>query len=186
MKQRKERICPVWVGYFLLNPLRKFQQHPDKITGQYLEPGMRVMDFGCAMGYFSIPMARKVGKTGIVYCVDIQKKMLERLMKRAEKRNIHQIIRPVLVNIGDHYINLPDNLDFVLLFAVVHEVPDEEMLFEAISKRLKDEGKILFAEPSGHVQTDDFEHSLYYAGKAGLHIVKELKISGSHAVLLSK
>jgi len=186
MKQKEERICPVWAGYFLLSPVRKLRQHTVKITNPYLEPGMRGMDFGCAMGYFSIPMAGKVGSTGIVYCVDIQKKMLDRLMKRAEKRNVQHIIRPVLIDGKNNFDNLPDHLDFTLLFAVVHEIAGKKQLFDAVSKSMKENGKVLFAEPAGHVRYDDFRNSIKHAENSGLEIVKELKISRSHAVLLAK
>ncbi|MBN2519238.1 MAG: hypothetical protein JXB17_01935, partial [Bacteroidales bacterium] len=79
MEQNKKHLCPVWVGYFLINPLRKLFQSPNKILGPYIMPGMKMIDFGSAMGYFSIPMAKTAGKTGKVYCLDIQQKMLEKL-----------------------------------------------------------------------------------------------------------
>jgi len=186
MEQNKNHICPVWVGRLMVNPLRRLGQHPDKIVGPYLKPGMKVMDFGCAMGYFSIPMAQKVGKAGAVYCVDIQEKMLARLMKRAERKNVHSVVKPTLIKEKNVYAELPDLLDFVLLFAVVHEVPDKKKLFDAISSRMKENGKILFAEPSGHVNASQFKDSLEYAESSGLKKLNWLKIFNSHAMLLCK
>ncbi|MBN1416136.1 MAG: methyltransferase domain-containing protein [Bacteroidales bacterium] len=186
MKENKNHICPVWVGRLMVNPLRRLGQHPDKIVGSYLEPGMKVMDFGCAMGYFSIPMARKVGEKGVVYCVDIQEKMLTQLMKRAKRKNVHPIIKPTLIPGNNGYTDLPDQLDFVLLFAVVHEVPDKKKLFDAISERMNEGGKVLFAEPSGRVNASQFKDSLGYAESSGLIRVAPLKIYRSHAMLLSK
>lgn len=29
-------ICPWWMGYFLVNPLRKIVHDPEKITGTYM------------------------------------------------------------------------------------------------------------------------------------------------------
>jgi 2-polyprenyl-3-methyl-5-hydroxy-6-metoxy-1,4-benzoquinol methylase len=68
----KERIImgnnvfPWWLGYMLLNPLRRFSQNPKKILNIYVSPGMKVMDIGCAMGFFSLPLARLVGEQGQV------------------------------------------------------------------------------------------------------------------------
>jgi 2-polyprenyl-3-methyl-5-hydroxy-6-metoxy-1,4-benzoquinol methylase len=186
MKENNNHICPVWVGYLMVNPLRLLGQPPDKIIGPYLEPGMKAMDFGCAMGYFSIPMAQKVGKNGSVYCVDIQEKMLEELMKRAQKKNVHPIIIPTLIAEENAYAELPDQLDFVLLFAVVHEVPDKKKLFDAISAHMKEGGKVLFAEPTGHVNASQFKNSLEYAVSSGLKKLRPLNIYRSHAMLLYK
>lgn len=79
------QICPWWMGYALLIPLRKLGQDPFKILNPYVKTGMMIMDYGSAMGYFSLPMAKMVGDKGKVYCVDIQKKMLEKLQQRARK-----------------------------------------------------------------------------------------------------
>jgi len=170
----------------MVNPLRLLGQNPDTVVGPYLEPGMKVMDFGCAMGYFSIPMAQMVSKSGTVYCVDIQEKMLARLMKRAERKNVHHMIKPLLLSENDGYNELPDQLDFALLFAVVHEVPDKKKLFNAISERMKEGGKVLFAEPSGHVNAIQFEESMECAESSGLKKVTMLNIYRSHAMLFCK
>ena len=70
------RVCPWWIGWLLINPLRRFAHDPDRIVGPYLKPGMLAVDLGCAMGHFSLPMARMVGPAGRVVCIDVQAKML--------------------------------------------------------------------------------------------------------------
>ncbi|QTA78393.1 SAM-dependent methyltransferase [Desulfonema limicola] len=83
-----KRVCPIWIGYLLLNPIRKLYQNPEKILSPYVSEGMTVLDMGCAMGYFSIPLARLVGTDGKVICADIQEKMLKSLEKRAAKAGL--------------------------------------------------------------------------------------------------
>jgi 2-polyprenyl-3-methyl-5-hydroxy-6-metoxy-1,4-benzoquinol methylase len=56
-----EHVCPFWVGYLLLSPVRKLITNPDRILRPYVKPGMRVLDAGTAMGFFSLPLARAVG-----------------------------------------------------------------------------------------------------------------------------
>jgi len=56
-----EKVCPVWVGYLLASPIRKLFQNPPKILSPYVENGMKVLDIGCVMGFFSLPLARMVG-----------------------------------------------------------------------------------------------------------------------------
>ena len=82
------KVCPWWLGYFLINPLRKLMQHPEKMLGPYLKPGMIAVDIGSGMGYLSLPMALLVGDSGKVICVDLQEKMLSSLRKRAHKAGL--------------------------------------------------------------------------------------------------
>ena len=79
-----ERPCPIWLGYLLASPIRKFGQNPLTILRPNVSEGMRVLDVGCAMGFFSLPLAQMVGPAGRVYCVDMQERMLTVLGRRAE------------------------------------------------------------------------------------------------------
>jgi 2-polyprenyl-3-methyl-5-hydroxy-6-metoxy-1,4-benzoquinol methylase len=181
----KQRVCPWWLGYTFILPFRKYKHDPQEILGPHIKPGMNVMDYGCAMGYFSIPLAQMTGTQGKVYCVDIQDKMLSNLQRRAAKYQVSDIIVPLQV--GKHYnaADLSAKLDFVLLFAVVHEVPDKPGLFTDAFAMLKPGGKVLFAEPKGHVSPQDFEKSLDYARIAGFKIMAEKPLpKGLNALLV--
>ena len=83
-----EHICPWWVGYFLISPIRRWLQDPEKILSPYINEGMTVLDIGPGMGFFTIPAARMVGESGKVIAVDVQEKMLTVLRKRAEKAGV--------------------------------------------------------------------------------------------------
>lgn len=179
-------LCPVWVAYTFLLPIRKLQHNPDKILSPYVNKGMKVMDYGCAMGYFSIPLARMTGPEGIVYCVDIQEKMLKKLEKRAVRYNVADIIRLLLVNKNFNPSELTEKLDFILLFNVVHEVRDKKQLFTDLVSMLKKGGKILFSEPKGHVRPADFEQSLRLAVGSGLKITGEKPVKNGISMLLVK
>lgn len=99
--------------------------------------------------------------------------MLQHLEKRAIKYNVQKNVKTLLVGKNYNPDELANQLDFVLLFAVVHEVPDKENLFRDIYSMLKPGGKVLFAEPKGHVKPDDFENSLQIAQKAGFKRMDE-------------
>jgi SAM-dependent methyltransferase len=167
----KSSVCPWWMGYMLLIPIRKISHNPQTIAGPYLKPGMKVIDYGSAMGYFSIPMARMVGAGGKVFCFDIQPKMFDKLTKRAVRAGVETIVEPKLItgNESDYY-GMGQVADFALLFAVAHEVPDQESLFEHLYAMLKPGAHLYFAEPPGHVSASDFDRSIAMAEKAGFRI----------------
>lgn len=167
----KLHVCPWWLGFFLVTPLRKCAHDPEKILDGYIKPGMKVIDYGCANGYFSLPMARMVGENGKVVGFDIQEKMIGKLLSRAEKAGLQKQIEGRLVTMPNAFNGMQETVDFALLFAVAHEVPDRAQLFKNISAMLKPGAKLLFAEPKGHVSKSDFEHSLLMAARAGLVVV---------------
>ena len=180
-------VCPYWIGYFLINPFRKYIHNPQEILGEYIKPGMKVIDYGCAMGYFSLPMAKMVGESGKVYGFDIQDKMLDKLTRRAKKAGVNSIVEPVLINHQNSVFDkMKGTADFVLLFAVAHEVPDKEMLFTNLHTIMKRKGLLLFAEPAGHVSLEEFKKSVSLADDLGFDPLKPLKISRSHSMLLQK
>ncbi len=56
-----------------------------------LTEGMKVVDIGAGSGFYSIEAAKRVGTTGRVYAVDVQKDLLERLRSVASSQGIHNI-----------------------------------------------------------------------------------------------
>jgi ubiquinone/menaquinone biosynthesis C-methylase UbiE len=180
-------VCPYWIGYFLINPFRKYVHNPQKILGAFVKPGMNVIDYGCAMGYFSLPMAKMVGESGRVFCFDIQEKMLNKLSQRAKKADLAHIIEPVLLKNDSSFDHEMSGItDFAMLFAVVHEVPDKEMLFNNLYGTMKKDGALLFAEPKNHVTFNEFSKSVSFAEQVGFEQIKSLDIPRSHAVLFRK
>ena len=163
-----ERVCPFWVGYLLLNPLRKLLENPDKILGQFVREGMMVLEPGCGMGYFTLPLARMVGPRGRVVAVEVQAKMLSALDRRARKANL--LDRIELRQVGTEGMGVEDlvgQVDLAVAIHVVHEVPEQAFFFEEAWNALKSGGKLLVIEPKGHVSEAKFEQTLATAENAG-------------------
>lgn len=181
------RVCPLWIGYLLLLPVRKIWQNPEKILSAYVKENMTVLDIGSAMGYFSIPLARMAGAPGKVICVDMQEKMLRALRKRAIRAGVSDRIETHLC--GQNSLQLDKfagSVDFALAFAVVHEVPDSSKLFREIAAALKPGARLLLAEPRGHVKDKDFADTLCAATQGGFQVAGEPHIARSHAALLQR
>lgn len=168
MNEKNTHCCPWWMGYFLLNPLRRLGQNPRTLLAPFLKKGMKVVDYGPGMGFFSLEMARLVGPEGTVHAVDIQKKMLDALQRRARRRGLAaQIESLLLAPGGDWTVGLQEQIDFVLAAAVVHEVADQAALFKDFMHVIKPGGVLFFAEPKGHVSAEKFAASLKLAGECG-------------------
>jgi SAM-dependent methyltransferase len=62
--------------------------------------------------------------------------------------------------------DLAGQVDFVLAFAVVHEMPGVSRFFVEASEVLKPSGQLLLVEPGGHVTTAHFDAELQAAVKS--------------------
>jgi tRNA A58 N-methylase Trm61 len=183
----KLHVCPWWLGYFLISPLRRLFNDPAKILGPYVRGGMTVLEIGPGMGFFSLPMAQFVGSQGRVLCVDVQEKMLQKLRSRAAKAGLSE--RIVTVRATENSLCLgayEGKADFALAFAVVHEVPDQTVLFSQIYGAMTSGALLLVSEPQGHVTEEQFGKTLEIAKQTGLGLERRLDISKTHSALLKK
>jgi ubiquinone/menaquinone biosynthesis C-methylase UbiE len=181
------RVCPWWLGYFLASPLRAWYDSPPGVIAAYVAAGMTVLEPGPGMGYFTLEIARRVGEAGRVIAVDIQPKMLERLKRRAAKAGLGGRINPRLAGAESMGIDdLTGQVDFVLAYAVVHELPSDAVFFAEASRALKPGGTLLLAEPSGHVTAGAFDEELANAARVNLEVVTRPALRRNRMALLRK
>ncbi len=184
MEKDNNRVCPVWMAYTFDNPLRKLIHNPKKMFKEYVKEEMTVTDIGCGLGFFSIGLARMVGKKGKVYSVNLQKGMLDRLMKRAGKANVADIIKTHQCSADK--IGIENKLDFALAFWMIHETPNPEICLKQIYDLLKPDGILFLSEPKHHISKKYFEKMVNSVQKIGFQIISKPKIIMSRTVVLSK
>jgi len=173
------------MGYSLLCPVRRLGQNPERILSPYTGSGMTVLDIGPGMGFFTLPMARLVGPNGKVVCVDVQAKMLAALRGRAAKVGLADRIDARVCDVTSLGIaDLAGKVDFVLAFAVVHEVRDTQRLFGEIAGAMNPGARCLLAEPRFHVSVRAFERTLAVAQECGLQMRDNPRIRMSRAAVL--
>ena len=180
---RDEHICPWWCCFTFDNFLRKLFHNPEKILRPYVAEGNTVLDIGPGMGYFSIPLAILVGEKGKVIAADVQPEMLKALQKRAKKSGVEQQIMTHLCKTDS--LGLNTQVDFILAFWMVHEVPNRLAFFEEIKSLLKPSGKFLLSEPILHVNQAMFEKTVKTAESVGLVLKEKPKISLSRSALFT-
>lgn len=181
------RVCPWWIGYFLINPLRRWSQNPVEILSPFVREGMMVLEPGPGMGFFTLALARLVGPSGRVVAVDVQPKMIARLKRRAAKAGLLDRIDARIVRSDTMALqDFGGKIDFTLAFAMLHEFPDASHFFTELAVALKGQGQVLLAEPRGHVSEHAFQQEIQAAQAAGFTIGLHPQIRRSHAVLLTK
>jgi ubiquinone/menaquinone biosynthesis C-methylase UbiE len=109
-----------------------------------VKSGDVVCDMGCGNGFYTLKLAKLVGKDGKVIAVDIQREMLGLLDDRAKQEKVTNI-ETVLGTVADP--KLPEkSLDLVLLVDVYHEFSHPEQMLAAIRKSLKPTGRVALVE----------------------------------------
>jgi ubiquinone/menaquinone biosynthesis C-methylase UbiE len=184
LSNKSERICPVEKADSLDTKFRRWLQNPGRILKPYIKEGMRVLDFGCGPGFFSLDMARMVGKSGKVIAADLQEGMLHKLRDKITGTELEN--RIILHKCEEDKIGFIENVDFVLAFYVVHEVPDQQKLFNEIESILKPKRKLLIVEPPFHVSKKEFSDTIKKATAAGFTEVERPKVLFNKAVVLKK
>ena len=71
---------------YMDDPRRVEWQQPEKVLDHLLiKSGEVVADIGAGTGYFTMLFAKRVGKGGTVYAVDVEESMVNLIVKRAKK-----------------------------------------------------------------------------------------------------
>ena len=177
-----EHIVAKWY-YLLLYPdwFRRLHQRPDKFLAELVKPGMTVADIGCGLGFYTIEMARMVGKKGRVVAVDFQPEMTCFTERKASKAQISERIG--IFQCTQHDLVVSQHVDFALSMWVAHEVPDRGRFFRQIYDMLKPGGRYLLAEPKFHVGKELYRAICDDAREAGLEKIAEPRVGGSRAAL---
>jgi ubiquinone/menaquinone biosynthesis C-methylase UbiE len=179
------RICPWWLGYLLASPIRRLWHDPHSIVEPFVTAGSLVLEPGCGMGFFTLEMARLAGPAGRIVAVDVQEKMIAGLQRRARRAGVIDRIETRLAGPGGLGVDdLSGKVDFALAFAVIHEFPDVPHFFSEAFRALRTGGRILVAEPKGHVQPDEFRGMMQCATRAGFLVQDGPDISRSRTALL--
>jgi SAM-dependent methyltransferase len=141
-------VCPWWVGYFLASPLRHLVHNPSTILRSFVSEGMTVVEPGPGMGFFTMELARLVGRSGRIIAIDVQPKMLVELKRRAGKAGLLDRI-DVRRGTGDcmGLDDLKGQVDFVLALAEPRFGVSEQE-FASILQMAKQSGFHLNSQPA--------------------------------------
>jgi SAM-dependent methyltransferase len=127
-------------------PYRSRVQPPSMIVEALdIQPGMEIVELGCGTGFYTIAVAKAIQPAGLVFAVDIQQGMLDKLKVRMDQEGVENII-PVLADAEGH-IPLDDGVaDAVFSVTVLPEIPDPQKALLQVKRILKDDGIFVNAE----------------------------------------
>jgi ubiquinone/menaquinone biosynthesis C-methylase UbiE len=157
----------------------RWQQPTRVLRAAGVRHGAVVADVGAGPGYFTLALARAVGRRGRVYAVDPGVPHLERLRERLMKTGVRNVT-PVLSR-GDDPSLPPGACDVVLIVNTYHHFPDGPAFLRRLAQALRRGGRLAAIDfekretpvgpPVDHrVAREDF---LRDARRAGFTLVSE-------------
>lgn len=134
---------------WLERPEREQEERTDLLLAALqLKPGDVVADIGAGTGYFSWRMARRLSPGGRVYAVEIQPEMLERISANMRRRNVSELVEPVL-GVSDDPRLPAATFDLILLVDVYHEFAFPFEMTRGTVRALKPGGRLVLVEYRG-------------------------------------
>ncbi|MGI8819521.1 MAG: class I SAM-dependent methyltransferase [Chthoniobacterales bacterium] len=113
--------------------------------------GSRVADIGAGSGWFSVRAARRVGKTGAVYAVEINPAYLRYIKRRATTEKLANI-RTILGRPGNPLL-AKASVDAVMLLKTYHEVQQPMALLRHVREAMRPGARLAIIDRNG-VGTD--------------------------------
>jgi len=164
-------VFPSWKGWLLINPVRRLLQPPDRVLGDLVAPGMTVLDLGCSMGYFTLPLARQVGPHGRVLCLDSAAVQLRVLRRRAARAGLlDRLDLRLLAPTVPELALARQSLDLAVLLQVLHYLDDPSAALAQTYAALKPGAALLLGEPRSHLSPADWQSTLDLAAHAGFAV----------------
>lgn len=123
---------------------RRLLPAPEVLSKFGIGQGEIVADIGCGTGYFAIPAAKTVSRTGKVFALDISRDMLAETDKRAVAEGTDNVITMIIQE-----AELPietDSVDVALFAFVLHEVDDPKAVLNEAARVLKPDGRVAIIE----------------------------------------
>jgi ubiquinone/menaquinone biosynthesis C-methylase UbiE len=142
-----------------LRARERFRKPEKFIETLGIKEGHKVLDYGCGIGSYTMPVAKLVGVTGAVYALDIHPLALERVRKRAQKTgfvNVETILSGLETGLPD------EHLDFALLIDVYTWVPNKEELIAEMHRVLRESGSLVLL--IDHVSPEDCKSTIAESG----------------------
>jgi ubiquinone/menaquinone biosynthesis C-methylase UbiE len=118
---------------------------PEKMATLFgIREGMKIADFGCGSGFFTILMAKITGESGHVSAIDVMESPLETVKQRAKESDLRNIstIRADL-EVPDSTKLSPASQDLVLMANVLFQSNKRKEIIKEAARVLKTSGGLV-------------------------------------------
>ncbi len=160
-----------------------------------VRPPMAVADFGSGSGHYVIEAAKKVGKSGKVYAVDILQEMLGFTRSQAQSLNLTNIETIWTDLETPEATRLKENsIDLIIMSNILFQAENKEQVIREASRILKPGGEVVIIEWDTENQPSSFgppmdkrispQNAKTLFAVAGFSVEKEFNPGDQHYALV--
>ena len=120
---------------------RKWQNPENILPSIGLKSGSTFIDVGCGEGFFTIPAAKIVGKSGVVYGLDVDEEAIETLEEKAKREELDNLV--LVVGDAERTILCELCADIVFFANVLHDFNDPLKVLRNSKRMLKQNGLLV-------------------------------------------
>ncbi len=130
----------------LMSEERKKWHNPQKMLNDLgVDENISSADLGCGPGFFTIPLAERLGNSATAYAVDQSAAMLAHLEKNLRAAlSPESFHRVKIIHADVNRTGIPDKSVSLIIFAqLLHDLEDHKAFFNEIKRISKEGGKIV-------------------------------------------
>ncbi len=145
---------------------KRFRDIEGEISLAEIEPGLYILDFGCGLGFNTIPAAKAVGDTGRVFALDLSEQAIKITEEKINKLNLKNV---EIIHSGCDTGLQDKSIDLVYLHNTLPLIKEKQKVLNEITRVIKTGGRLSYISRAGsriygkNTISDDQLKELLYA-----------------------
>lgn len=159
-EMKLKQICLfilILVSSILSQSYRETWQPPEVILDSIgIRPGMMVGEAGAGSGYFTIPLAKRLGVSGKLYANDIDENSLHKLKQKLVCEELNNV--KIIVGEYDDPLFPKGKMEMIVMVYVVHDVSEPVIWLTNLKKGLRRNAPLVIIDRDPDKYGGEYEH----------------------------
>ncbi len=139
-----------WIAFqfmrLIMNIRKNFRNIEEEINLAGIKEGLYILDFGCGLGFNTIPAAKAVGKEGRVFALDLSMQAIKIVKRKITKNKLNNV---EIIHSGCDTGLEDKSIDLVYLHNTLPIVKEKKKVLNEITRVLKKDGKLSYMSRAG-------------------------------------
>ncbi len=130
----------------VMNIRKIFRNIDEEINLAGIEKGFFILDFGCGLGFNTIPAAKAVGKEGRVFALDVSEQAIKIIEKKLDKNKLDNV---EIIQSGCDTGLREKSIDLVYLHNTLPLIKEKQRVLNEITRVIKTGGRLSYMSRVG-------------------------------------
>lgn len=137
--------------------LRETWQPPEEILDSIgIQPGMMVGEAGAGTGYFTIPLAKRLGSGGKLYANDIDENSLHKLKQKLFCEDLENV--KIIIGDYDDPLFPKGKMEMIVMVYVVHDVSEPVIWLKNLKYALQKDAPLVIIDRDPDKYGGEYDH----------------------------